>query len=205
MKAALGEFNFRIAENPDFADGMSSSLRVGVRAVPPDADAALVVLGDMPLTTADDIRSIVRIFFAGRRRHCRSGLRRKARKSRPAGARAFSGAGGDLRRPRRAGRCWRKTPNASARPRRGPARCWTLTRPKRWRQSPQRRRRDGNRKSSRANSAAARGERDSLSGLRRHRADAGAGPARRGRIRFAGAGQHRARSPRLCRSGRRGV
>ena len=62
MKAALGEFNFRIAENPDFADGMSSSLRVGVRAVPQDADAALVVLGDMPLTTADDIRSIVRMF-----------------------------------------------------------------------------------------------------------------------------------------------
>ena len=62
MKAALSEFNFRVAENPNFADGMSSSLRVGISAVPPEADAALIVLGDMPLITADDIQSIVRTF-----------------------------------------------------------------------------------------------------------------------------------------------
>ena len=62
MKAALSEFNFRVAENPNYADGMSSSLRVGINAVPPQADAALIALGDMPLITAEDIQSVVRTF-----------------------------------------------------------------------------------------------------------------------------------------------
>ena len=61
-KAALAEFNFRFAENPDYADGMSTSLRAGIRCVPKDADAALVVLGDMPAVSADDIASVVAAF-----------------------------------------------------------------------------------------------------------------------------------------------
>ena len=62
MKTALGEFNFRVVENPNFAEGMSSSLRAGLRAVPADADAALVALADMPLVGADDIASVVAMF-----------------------------------------------------------------------------------------------------------------------------------------------
>jgi molybdenum cofactor cytidylyltransferase len=37
---------------PDFADGLSASLRAGLRAVPDDAAAVLVCLGDMPLVSS---------------------------------------------------------------------------------------------------------------------------------------------------------
>jgi molybdenum cofactor cytidylyltransferase len=36
------------AHNPDHASGMASSLRCGLAALPADADAAVVVLADMP-------------------------------------------------------------------------------------------------------------------------------------------------------------
>ncbi|OJY34368.1 MAG: hypothetical protein BGP06_02660 [Rhizobiales bacterium 65-9] len=39
--------------NPDFADGMASSLRAGLLALPEDCDGALVALGDMPLIGAE--------------------------------------------------------------------------------------------------------------------------------------------------------
>lgn len=41
-----------IAEAADWADGLSASLRAGLRAVPPDARAALIFLGDMPDVSA---------------------------------------------------------------------------------------------------------------------------------------------------------
>jgi len=43
----------RIIVNDDPAAGMSSSLRLGVEAVPPWARAAIVALGDQPLVPAD--------------------------------------------------------------------------------------------------------------------------------------------------------
>lgn len=39
----------RVVVNPDYRDGQSTSLRAGVAALPPDADAALFILGDQPL------------------------------------------------------------------------------------------------------------------------------------------------------------
>ena len=34
--------------NPDFADGLSTSLKAGIAAVPAEVDGAIVCLGDMP-------------------------------------------------------------------------------------------------------------------------------------------------------------
>ena len=34
--------------NPDYADGLSTSLRAGLSALPPGIDGALILLGDMP-------------------------------------------------------------------------------------------------------------------------------------------------------------
>ena len=47
-KAALAGLNVRIVNNPDFANGLSTSLRCGLNALPEDCDGALVLLGDMP-------------------------------------------------------------------------------------------------------------------------------------------------------------
>ncbi|HWE75881.1 MAG TPA: molybdopterin-binding/glycosyltransferase family 2 protein [Stellaceae bacterium] len=48
--------------NKDFAAGMSTSLRVGLDALPAQSDGALVALGDMPLITAAEIGQLVNAF-----------------------------------------------------------------------------------------------------------------------------------------------
>jgi molybdenum cofactor cytidylyltransferase len=48
VRAALGNRPVIFAHNPDFAAGLSSSLRCGLAALPTDVDAAIICLGDMP-------------------------------------------------------------------------------------------------------------------------------------------------------------
>ena len=45
--------------NPDYERGMNTSLRAGIAAVPEEAAAAVVLLADMPLVTADMVRELV--------------------------------------------------------------------------------------------------------------------------------------------------
>ena len=49
--AALGGRPVQRVVSPDYAEGLSASLRTGIAAVPPQAAAALICLGDMPLVT----------------------------------------------------------------------------------------------------------------------------------------------------------
>ncbi len=48
VRDALAGLPLTLVENPDFADGLSTSLRVGLHALPGEVTAALVLLGDMP-------------------------------------------------------------------------------------------------------------------------------------------------------------
>ncbi len=48
VEAALKGLDVTLAHNPDFAEGLSTSLKVGIAAVPSDVDGAIVCLGDMP-------------------------------------------------------------------------------------------------------------------------------------------------------------
>ncbi len=52
VAAALEGLDVVLAHNPDFAAGLSTSLKAGIAAVPPDADGAIVALGDMPQVDA---------------------------------------------------------------------------------------------------------------------------------------------------------
>jgi len=47
-QACLAGLEVQFAHNPDHASGMASSLRCGLAALPADADAAMVLLADMP-------------------------------------------------------------------------------------------------------------------------------------------------------------
>ena len=47
-QACLAGLELQFAHNPDHASGMASSLRCGLAALPADADAAVVLLADMP-------------------------------------------------------------------------------------------------------------------------------------------------------------
>lgn len=49
----------QVVVNPDPSEGMSSSIRAGLRAAPPDALGFLVVLGDQPLLTPVTIDALV--------------------------------------------------------------------------------------------------------------------------------------------------
>ena len=48
---ALGGRPVRYVHAADYADGLAASLKAGIAAVPPEAAAAIVCLGDMPLVT----------------------------------------------------------------------------------------------------------------------------------------------------------
>jgi molybdenum cofactor cytidylyltransferase len=61
VEAALKHFDVTFAHNPDFASGLSSSLRVGVLAAG-EADAIVVCLGDMPRVTAETVDRMIAAF-----------------------------------------------------------------------------------------------------------------------------------------------
>lgn len=48
VSAALAGLRVTIVDNPDYAAGLSTSLRAGFAALPEEAEAAAVLLGDMP-------------------------------------------------------------------------------------------------------------------------------------------------------------
>ncbi len=48
IKKALAGLDVRFVNNPDYADGLSSSLKTGIRTVPEESAAAIICLGDMP-------------------------------------------------------------------------------------------------------------------------------------------------------------
>jgi molybdenum cofactor cytidylyltransferase len=62
VEQALAGLKVRFAHNPDFAEGLSTSLRTGIAAVPADADGAIVCLGDMPQVRASLIDRLIAAF-----------------------------------------------------------------------------------------------------------------------------------------------
>jgi molybdenum cofactor cytidylyltransferase len=62
IEKALGGLPVRLAHNPDFADGLATSLKAGIRALPSDVDAAIVCLGDMPCIDPKLMRQLMAAF-----------------------------------------------------------------------------------------------------------------------------------------------
>jgi molybdenum cofactor cytidylyltransferase len=62
VAAALEGLPLRLVHNPDFAAGLSTSLRCGLAEVPETADAALVCLGDMPFVTQAELGRLAAAF-----------------------------------------------------------------------------------------------------------------------------------------------
>jgi molybdenum cofactor cytidylyltransferase len=48
LREALSDLPLEFVDNPDFAEGLSTSLRAGIAALPADIDGAVVLLADMP-------------------------------------------------------------------------------------------------------------------------------------------------------------
>jgi molybdenum cofactor cytidylyltransferase len=62
VDAALVDLKVERVHNPDFADGLSTSLKAGLAAVPSEADGAVVLLGDMPQVRATLINRLIAAF-----------------------------------------------------------------------------------------------------------------------------------------------
>ena len=62
VEAALKGLNVRFANNPDYAEGLGTSLRTGVASVPTEADGAVILLGDMPQIDAKLIDRLIAAF-----------------------------------------------------------------------------------------------------------------------------------------------
>jgi molybdenum cofactor cytidylyltransferase len=62
LRAALTGRAVTFVHNPDFAQGLSASIKRGVAAVPPECDGALICLGDMPRVAAEDIDRLIAAF-----------------------------------------------------------------------------------------------------------------------------------------------
>jgi len=62
VRQALSGYQVQFVDNRDFRQGMATSLVAGIGAVGAEFDGALIVLGDMPLVTHDDIDGLVAKF-----------------------------------------------------------------------------------------------------------------------------------------------
>ena len=62
VEAALNGLPVRFVRNADYAEGLGTSLKAGIAAVPEEADAVVVCLGDMPQVDAALINRLIAAF-----------------------------------------------------------------------------------------------------------------------------------------------
>lgn len=62
VEKALSGLPVRLVHNPDFAEGLGTSLKAGIAVLPDEADAAIVCLGDMPQVDAALINKLIAAF-----------------------------------------------------------------------------------------------------------------------------------------------
>jgi len=62
VEAVLAGRDLQFVLNPDFAEGLSTSLKRGLSIMPPDVDAALICLGDMPRISSVEIERLIAAF-----------------------------------------------------------------------------------------------------------------------------------------------
>ncbi len=62
VRASLAGRPITVVENPAFAEGLSTSLRAGIAALPAGVDGAVVLLGDMPRVSARHVDRLIAAF-----------------------------------------------------------------------------------------------------------------------------------------------
>jgi molybdenum cofactor cytidylyltransferase len=62
IERAIGKRKVAWVHNPRYEDGLSTSLRAGLDALPQDAEGVLVLLGDMPLIRPDQLNRLINAF-----------------------------------------------------------------------------------------------------------------------------------------------
>jgi molybdenum cofactor cytidylyltransferase len=65
VQSALAGLDISHVHNPDFAGGLSTSLRAGLAALPDDVDGAIVLLADMPAVNSATVDRLIDAFRPG--------------------------------------------------------------------------------------------------------------------------------------------
>ena len=66
IERELEPLDVQIVPNPDFATGQASSLRAGLKALPPTTDAAMFLLGDQPGISSSVIDALITTYERAR-------------------------------------------------------------------------------------------------------------------------------------------
>jgi molybdenum cofactor cytidylyltransferase len=66
VENALQGLDVKFVPNPNFAEGLASSVKAGVAAVTAEADGAVICLGDMPMVSAQLIDHLIEAFAPDR-------------------------------------------------------------------------------------------------------------------------------------------
>lgn len=62
LERAISDLGLECVPNPDYAEGLSTSLKAGIGALPEEAEGALICLGDMPLVAPAVIETLLAHF-----------------------------------------------------------------------------------------------------------------------------------------------
>jgi len=62
VSAALDGLDATLVANPDYATGLASSLKAGIRGLPTPCDGVLIMLGDMPQIAPEHLDSLIAAF-----------------------------------------------------------------------------------------------------------------------------------------------
>jgi molybdenum cofactor cytidylyltransferase len=62
VESALAGIDVRFVHNPDYAEGLSTSLKCGLAALPAEIDGCVICLGDMPMVNASVIDRLIASF-----------------------------------------------------------------------------------------------------------------------------------------------
>lgn len=62
IKQALPEFSGKFVHNPNFKDGLSTSVQCGIASLNDEFDGALIILGDMPGINAEHVNALIEAF-----------------------------------------------------------------------------------------------------------------------------------------------
>jgi molybdenum cofactor cytidylyltransferase len=62
VRAAIGQRPVRFVENPDYPEGLSSSVRVGFATIPSGTHAIMIYLADQPLLEPGEVNFLIRAF-----------------------------------------------------------------------------------------------------------------------------------------------
>jgi len=69
IQTATGAVDIQCVHNPNFSEGLSSSIKSVKRLLNPDVDGVIICLGDMPGITSDHINALINTFEGDMNRH----------------------------------------------------------------------------------------------------------------------------------------